>query len=154
MSTPRALARPVGVPLAHRLAARAVLPLTFLLARMKPRRIAAVLGFLRRGAVPASTARAKAARDAVCAVSLSCAGPQGCLPRSLGATLVCRLWGEWPTWCTGVRVVPPFAAHAWIEADGRPVDERVPGDYFSRLLAVAPVGMRTPGGETPFRETP
>ena len=39
---------------------------------------------------------------------------------------------------TGVRVVPPFTAHAWIEADGHLVDEGVPDDYFTRLITVAP----------------
>ncbi len=74
----------------------------------------------------------------MCAVSLRCAGPKGCLPRSLGAALVCRLSGTWPAWCTGVSMVPPFTAHAWIEADGRPVGEGVPDDYFTRLMTVAP----------------
>ncbi len=78
----------------------------------------------------------------MCAASLRCAGPMGCLPRSLGTALLCRLRGTWPTWCTGVRVVPPFAAHAWVEVDGRPVHEGVPDDYFSRLITVAPVRRR------------
>ncbi|GAA2718590.1 MULTISPECIES: lasso peptide biosynthesis B2 protein [Streptomyces] len=138
MSTPSALTRPTDVPLGRRLGARAVLPAALLLARLRPHRIRAVLTLLRRGATPATADRAQAARDALCAVSLHCAGPQGCLPRSLGAALLCRLWGVWPTWCTGARVVPPFAAHAWIEAEGRPVGEGVPDDYFSRLLTVPP----------------
>lgn len=138
MTTPSALERPSGVPFARRLAARAVLLPAVALSLLPPRRIRAVLGLVRRGATPATAAQAKNARDAMCAVSLRCAGPKGCLPRSLGAALVCRLSGTWPTWCTGVRVVPPFTAHAWIEADGRPVDEDVPDDYFTRLMTVAP----------------
>lgn len=98
-----------------------------------------MLGMARRGAEPASVAQAQDAREAMCAVSLRCAGPRGCLPRSVGAALLCRLGGSWPTWCTGVRAVPPFAAHAWIEVEGRPVDEGVPDDYFTRLMTVAPV---------------
>ncbi|MGW0559883.1 lasso peptide biosynthesis B2 protein [Streptomyces sp. NPDC003016] len=137
MTTPSALERPSGVPFARRLAARAVLLPAVALSLLPPRRIRAVLGLVRRGATPATAAQAKNARDAMCAVSLRCAGPKGCLPRSLGAALVCRLSGTWPTWCTGVRVVPPFTAHAWIEADGRPVDEDVPDDYFTRLMTVA-----------------
>ncbi|MGW2184489.1 lasso peptide biosynthesis B2 protein [Streptomyces sp. NPDC001719] len=144
MSTPSALARPVGVPLGHRLAARAVLPSALLLARLSPRRVRALLAVLRRGAAPAGRGRAQAARDAVCAVSLYCAGPRGCLPRSVAAALLCRVWGVWPTWCAGVRVVPPFAAHAWIEAEGRPVGEGVPDNYFSRLLTVEPAGRDAP----------
>ncbi|MFK8844144.1 lasso peptide biosynthesis B2 protein [Streptomyces sp. Ac-502] len=139
MTTPSALDRPTGVPLARRLAARLVLVPAVALSFLPPRRLRAVLGLVRRGAVPASATQAKHARDAMCAVSLRCAGPRGCLPRSLGAALLCRLGGSWPTWCTGVRVVPPFTAHAWIEVAGRPVDEGVPDDYFARLVTVAPV---------------
>ncbi|WNM32638.1 lasso peptide biosynthesis B2 protein [Streptomyces sp. Li-HN-5-11] len=136
MTTPSALERPTGVPPARRLAALLVLLPAFALALLPPRRIRAVLGLLRRGAAPATAAQAQNARDAMCAVSLTCAGPKGCLPRSLGAALLCRLGGTWPTWCTGVRVVPPFTAHAWIEAQGRPVGEGVPDGYFARLVAV------------------
>ncbi|MFE6526423.1 lasso peptide biosynthesis B2 protein [Streptomyces sp. NPDC057794] len=142
MTTPSALERPTGVPFTRRLAARLVLLPTLALSLLPPRRIRAVLAVLRRGAVPATAAQALNARNALCAVSLRCAGPKGCLPRSLGAVLLCRLGGTWPTWCTGVRVVPPFTAHAWIEADGRPVDEGVPDDYFARLISV-PAARRT-----------
>lgn len=138
MTTPSALVRPVGVPLALRLAARIALIPAGLLSFLPPRRIRAVLDVVRHGAAPASAAHAKAARDAVCAVSLFCAGPRGCLPRSLATALLCRLGGTWPTWCTGVRVVPPFTAHAWVEVDGRLVDEGVPDDYFTRLITVHP----------------
>ncbi|MFD5268944.1 lasso peptide biosynthesis B2 protein [Streptomyces sp. NPDC058335] len=137
MTTPSALERPTGVPFARRLAARLVLLPALVLSLLPPRRIRAVLERARRGARPATVAQATTARDAMCAVSLRCAGPKGCLPRSLGAALLCRLTGSWPTWCTGVRVVPPFTAHAWIEADGRPVGEGVPDDYFTRLITVA-----------------
>ncbi|MFF1377798.1 lasso peptide biosynthesis B2 protein [Streptomyces sp. NPDC058308] len=139
MTTPSALERPSGVPFGRRMAARVVLLPAVALSLLPPRRIRALLDVARRGARPATAAQAKDARDAMCAVSLRCAGPKGCLPRSLGAALLCRLGGSWPTWCTGVRVVPPFTAHAWIEADGRPVDEGVPDDYFTRLIAVAPM---------------
>ncbi|MGW4751673.1 lasso peptide biosynthesis B2 protein [Streptomyces chartreusis] len=138
MTTPSALERPTGVPLGRRLAARLVLLPTVALALLPPRRMRTVLGVLRRGAAPATAAQARQARDAMCAVSLRCTGPKGCLPRSLGAALLCRLRGTWPTWCTGVRVVPPFTAHAWIEAEGRPVGEDVPDGYFARLIAVEP----------------
>ncbi|MEV5356946.1 lasso peptide biosynthesis B2 protein [Streptomyces sp. NPDC093516] len=136
MTTPSALERPTGVPFARRVAARAVLLPALALSLLPPRRIRAVLALLRRGAAPATAAQARDARDALCAVSLRCAGPKGCLPRSLGAVLLCRLGGTWPTWCTGVRVVPPFTAHAWIEAEGRAVGEGVPDDYFARLITV------------------
>ncbi|MBL1083895.1 lasso peptide biosynthesis B2 protein [Streptomyces actinomycinicus] len=143
MTTPSALQRPGGVPLSRRLAARLVLLPAVALALLPPRRIRVVLGVLRRGAGPATVAQAQEARDALCAASLHCAGPKGCLPRSLGAALLCRLGGTWPTWCTGVRVVPPFTAHAWIEADGRPVGEGVPEGYFARLVSVGPLPRPT-----------
>ncbi|MFI8231159.1 lasso peptide biosynthesis B2 protein [Streptomyces sp. NPDC085900] len=143
MTTPSALERPGAVPLSRRLAARLVLLPAVALALLPPRRIRTVLGILRRGARPATAARAQDARDAMCAASLHCAGPKGCLPRSLGAALLCRLGGTWPTWCTGVRVVPPFTAHAWIEAEGHPVGEGVPEGYFARLVAVGPVSRST-----------
>ncbi|MEU3255155.1 lasso peptide biosynthesis B2 protein [Streptomyces sp. NPDC006997] len=139
MTTPSALQRPDDVPLRRRMAARLVLLPALALSLLPPRHIRAVLEVARRGAVPADGVRAQDARDALCAVSLRCAGPKGCLPRSLGAALLCRLGGTWPTWCTGVRVVPPFTAHAWIEAEGRPVGEGAPDDYFARLVTVAPV---------------
>ncbi|RSS83790.1 lasso peptide biosynthesis B2 protein [Streptomyces sp. WAC06614] len=138
MTTPSALERPVGVPFAWRMGARLVLLPAVVLSLLPPRRIRAVLDLARRGATPATAAQAENARGAMCAVSLRCAGPKGCLPRSLGAALLCRLSGTWPTWCTGVRVVPPFTAHAWIEVEGRPVAEGVPDDYFTRLVTVAP----------------
>ncbi|MFJ1977387.1 lasso peptide biosynthesis B2 protein [Streptomyces albogriseolus] len=138
MTTPSALERPTGVPLGLRLAARLVLVPAALLALLPPRRIRAVLRVLRRGAAPATVVQAQAARDALCAVSLRCTGPKGCLPRSLGAALLCRLRGTWPTWCAGVRVVPPFTAHAWIEAEGSLVGEGVPDGYFARLVTVEP----------------
>ncbi|UQA92319.1 lasso peptide biosynthesis B2 protein [Streptomyces halobius] len=143
MTTPSALTRPTGVPLARRLVARLVFIAAVLLSFLPPRRIRAVLEAVRHGAAPASAAQAKSARDAMCAVSLLCAGPRGCLPRSLGTALLCRLGGTWPTWCTGVGKVPPFMAHAWVEIDGRLVGEGVPDDYFNRLLTVPPVRRAT-----------
>ena len=138
MTTPSALERPTGVPFGQRLAARLVLAPATVLALLPPRRTRAVRRVRGRGAAPATAVRAQGARDALCAVSLRCTGPKGCLPRSLGAALLCRLHGTWPTWCAGVRVVPPFTAHAWIEAEGHPVGEGVPDGYFARLVSVEP----------------
>ncbi|MGW7790204.1 lasso peptide biosynthesis B2 protein [Streptomyces tricolor] len=143
MTTPSALERPAGVPLTRRLTARLVLLPALAVALLPPRHIRTVLGVLRRGAAPATQAQARRARDAMCAASLRCAGPKGCLPRSLGAALLCRLGGTWPTWCTGVRVTPPFTAHAWIEVEGRPIGEGVPHHYFARLVAVEPLPRPT-----------
>ncbi|GGM56334.1 hypothetical protein GCM10012275_29290 [Longimycelium tulufanense] len=138
MTTPGALNRPGGLRLGTRLRARTAVTAAKLLALLPPRRIRTVLHLLRRGARPATAAETQRARDAAEAVSLSCAGPRGCLPRSLATTLLCRWSGYWPTWCVGVRIVPPFGAHAWVEADGELVGEQVPATYFSRLITVPP----------------
>ncbi|TDQ48492.1 lasso peptide biosynthesis B2 protein [Actinorugispora endophytica] len=121
---------------AANLTARCAVGLARVLSGGSPARIRSVLERLRRGAAPATYAQAKAARDAVLAVSLRCAGPEACLPRSLAVALVCRSRGVWATWCVGVPRRPPFGAHAWVEADGLPVEEGVGPDHYSRLFAV------------------
>ncbi|MBG0816447.1 lasso peptide biosynthesis B2 protein [Planomonospora sp. ID82291] len=138
MTVPSALERPCGVPFIRRMTARIAVAAAFALSLLPPGRLRAVLALLSRGAGPARYVHAKAARDAVLAVSLTCLGSHGCLPRSLATALLCRIWGVWPTWCAGVRTRPPFAAHAWVEADGRPVDEAAPPGYLSPLITVAP----------------
>lgn len=136
MTTPSSLSRPIGVPLGRRIAARLAVALATPLVKLKPRRLRQVLGVVQRGARPAGYDRAKEARDAVLAVSLRCLGPQGCLPRSVAVVLLCRMSGTWPKWCAGVRIMPPFGAHAWVEADGVPVDENLPAQYFRPLMTV------------------
>ncbi|WP_435372371.1 lasso peptide biosynthesis B2 protein [Streptomyces ficellus] len=137
MTSPEAVFHhPRSVPLRRRLLVRLVVGAARLLANQRPRRIRNVLGLLRRGARPATFEQAQAARDTVVAVSLACAGREGCLPRSLATTLLCRLHGRWPTWCVGARRLPPFSAHAWVEAEGVPVGEDYPADYFRPLFTV------------------
>ena len=137
MTTPEAVNhRPGSVPLPRRLLAYAVVAVARVLATRSPRRIRAVFGVLRRGARPATYEQAKAVRDTVVAVSLTCAAREGCLPRSLATVLLCRLHGSWPVWCVGARRLPPFAAHAWVEAEGAMVDEDYPPDYFRPLIRV------------------
>jgi hypothetical protein len=137
MSMPEAVFyQPRAVPLPRRIVTHLAVGAARLLATRSPRRIRTVLGRLRRGAVPATFEQAKAARDAVVAVSLHCAAREGCLARSLATVLLCRLGGQWPTWCVGARRLPPFAAHAWVEADGVMVGEDYPPDYFRILFTV------------------
>ncbi len=137
MSVPEAVFyHPGSVPLRRRIPTRLAVGAARLLATQPPRRIRIVLGRLRRGARPATFAEAKAARDNVVAVSLACAGREGCLPRSLATVLLCRVRGQWPTWCVGARRLAPFSAHAWVEADGVPVDENYPSDYFRTFFKV------------------
>jgi hypothetical protein len=107
-----------------------------ILANLSPERVRQIFSLLRRGSRPASLQYAAGARRTIEAVSLRCAGTKGCLPRSLAITLLCRLGGRWPTWCLGVRRLPPFGAHAWVEADGEPVGEEHPADYFRTFYTV------------------
>jgi hypothetical protein len=137
MTLPEAISyQPRSVRMRRRAAARLAVGAARLLATQSPRRIRTVLGCMRRGAQPATFEQAKVARDTVVAVSLTCAAREGCLARSLATVLLCRLGGYWPTWCVGSRRLPPFAAHAWIEADGVMVGENYPHDYFRTLFTV------------------
>lgn len=71
-------------------------------------------------------------------VSPDAAGRYGCLMRSVATALLSRRYGAWTTWCVGVRTELPFAAHAWVEADGRLVGEAGDMTTFSRLIVVGP----------------
>jgi hypothetical protein len=138
MSMPEAVFyQPRSVPFPRRALTYLMVGAARLLATQSPRRIRTVLGWLRRGAKPATFEQAKAAWDTVVAVSLVCAAREGCLARSLATILLCRLHGQWPTWCVGARRLPPFAAHAWVEADGIMVGEEYPPDYFRTLFTVS-----------------
>ncbi|MFI6040786.1 lasso peptide biosynthesis B2 protein [Nocardia sp. NPDC051321] len=134
---------PRAVPLGLRTRTRVAVLIARWLARRSPTRIRRTLELLRRGARPATTEQAAAARNAVVLVSLACAGREGCLPRSLATTLLCRTQGTWPTWCVGVRQLPPFCAHAWVEADGTMIGEDYPADYFRTFFTVP--ATPTPG---------
>ncbi len=125
-------------PLRLRLLARAAVGIARIVERRPPKSIKALLTRASAGAAPATYAQASAARQAVLAVSVRCTG-EGCLQRSIATALLCRFRGVWPTWRTGVRV-DPFAAHAWVEAEGVPVDEPHPADTYRPLLTVAPHG--------------
>jgi hypothetical protein len=127
---------PSAVPWRQRIVTRLAVGLARLLATRSPREIRKVLSVLRRGARPATLEQARAVRDRVITVSLACAGHEGCLPRSLATVLLCRAHGSWPTWCVGVRRLEPFGAHAWVEAEGVPVNEDYPPDYFRTLFTV------------------
>ncbi len=153
MSVPVTLEHQHRLPLHHRVLALLTVGAARPLARLRPRRLRAVLEFARRGARPASPQQALAARQAVVAVSLRCAG-KGCLQRSIAAALYCRAHGSWPTWCTGVRT-QPFGAHAWIQVDDQPIGELHPAGHYRTLLAIPPtppshkrLARRDPGRRT------
>jgi hypothetical protein len=138
MSMPEAVFyQPRSVPVPRRIVTYLAVGAARLLATQSPRRIRTGLEWVRRGAKPATVEQAKAARDAVVAVSLYCAAREGCVARSLATVLLCRLHGQWPAWCVGARRLPPFAAHAWVEAGGVMVgEEEYPPDYFRTLFTV------------------
>ncbi|KOU36430.1 lasso peptide biosynthesis B2 protein [Streptomyces sp. WM6378] len=119
-----------------------------LIVTLKPHRIRRVLSMVRRGAAPATTSEALAAREAVVTLSARCAG-EGCLQRSVATALLCRMRGVWPDWCTGVRTAP-FRAHAWVEADGLPVGEPRRGE-FHRMMVVPVLPPKEPAGKAALR---
>ncbi|WP_226360838.1 lasso peptide biosynthesis B2 protein [Pseudonocardia sp. ICBG1142] len=116
------------------LLARMCIAMAYLLSRLKPEYIARFLHLMRKGARPASYPEAAAARASVISNSIYCAG-EGCLPRSLATVLVCRAKGSWPTWVVGARL-EPFLAHAWVEAEGIPVEENFASGFYAALLTV------------------
>jgi Transglutaminase-like superfamily len=136
MTQPQTVQRGSRLPLRQRPAALIAVGVARILANLPPRRIRVVLTVLRRGAAPATYQQAKDARDAVLSVSVRCSG-RYCLQRSLATTLLCRIHGVWPTWCTGVRTAP-FVAHAWVEADSEAVGEPGGTDYYRLLIAIPP----------------
>ncbi|MGC0376707.1 lasso peptide biosynthesis B2 protein [Streptomyces sp. SAI-229] len=136
MSIPVLPTDPVAVPLRQRLVTRAAVAVARVLARQQPRRIRAVLLRVRRGARPATVAEASLARDTVLTVSPRCCGSRACLVRSIATALLCRTRSVWPTWCVGVLKAPPFAAHAWVEAEGEMVDEATDAAYYTRLITI------------------
>jgi hypothetical protein len=136
MSTLQTLLPGVALGRRRSVAAHLCVGLSFLLARLQPDRLAAMMELFRAYARPATYAEALSARQAIVTVSLMCSG-EGCLQRSIATTLLCRLGGAWPTWCVGAQV-DPFLAHAWVEAEGRAVDEVVNTGNLGKLVTVAP----------------
>ncbi|MFL6120504.1 lasso peptide biosynthesis B2 protein [Actinophytocola sp.] len=127
----------------NRLVVHGIVLVARILARCSPRVLTRVLGRVRLGARPAGYHQAAEARAMVTVVSARCRSPRGCLPRSIATALLCRTTGSWPTWCVGVRVTPPFGAHAWVNAEGRDVEEPYPDGYHRVLLRVPPTSTTT-----------
>ncbi|MBZ4318585.1 lasso peptide biosynthesis B2 protein [Streptomyces huiliensis] len=142
MSTPEALAVRDALPFRRKLLVAPVVLLARGLARLPPRHLRAVMTAIRGDAPAAGAEQALRARRDVTSTSLYCAG-EGCLPRSIATALLCRVRGCWPTWCVGARL-EPFLAHAWVEAEGRPVGEPFEDGYLGTLFSVAPVATVTP----------
>lgn len=142
-------ANPAGVagrgslPPTRWLTAMLVVTVARALSHLPPKHLSTVLRVARRGARPASYEQAYVACTTVVRASRRCAG-DGCLPRSIAAALLCRLGGAWPTWRIGV-LTSPLAAHAWIEAEDRLVDEPQGSELFRPLMTVGPPPAASPG---------
>lgn len=132
------------VGIRDRIAVKTAVAVGRLLAHAPPRTLRAVLGTAARGALPASYAQARAARDTVLTVDAFTRGGSACLPRSIATALICRSRGVWPSWCVGVLATPPFTAHAWVAAEDRIVDEPMGSDDFSTLFSVSASTDRAP----------
>lgn len=125
-----------GARWTDRVRTRAAILAALLLARLSPRRLRRVLQLMAGQAKPATYQQTEQYYRAVASASPHCAGWQGCLPRSVAVGLLCRRKGSWPTWNIGVRSTPPFAAHAWLEAEGRIVAEPGTPDAYRSLMRV------------------
>ncbi|MQS37332.1 lasso peptide biosynthesis B2 protein [Streptomyces katsurahamanus] len=139
MTTPAVAEQAPRLPLRRQIAPRCAAGAARLLVKLPPARLQRVLRVVSRGSRPVAYADAARARQSVVSVSTRCAG-LGCLQRSVATVLLCRARGRWADWCTGFRT-KPFGAHAWVEVDGRPVDEPGELSVFQTVLAV-----RSPGG--------
>jgi hypothetical protein len=139
VSEPQLILRPSAkLAWRRRAAAMAAVMVAKVVSFLPPHSLKRLLDRLAQSARPANYDEAAAAREAVNAVSLACRAREGCLPRSIATAVLCRMRGAWPSWRTGVRRLPPFEAHAWVEADGRMVAEPYPPDYFVPLIVVSP----------------
>ncbi|MFI2485542.1 lasso peptide biosynthesis B2 protein [Promicromonospora kroppenstedtii] len=65
-------------------------------------------------------------------------GRAACLEISLTTTWLAALRGRAVVWCHGVQV-HPYTFHAWVEADGVPVDEPATTPSFLRTMTIPPV---------------
>jgi hypothetical protein len=134
VTTPAVSEQAPRLPWHRQLGPRCAAGAARLLVRLPPARLHRVLRVVSKGSRPAGYAEVARARRSVVSVSTRCAG-LGCLQRSVATVLLCRTHGRWADWCTGFRT-EPFGAHAWVEADGRPVDEPGQLSVFHTVLAV------------------
>ncbi|SFK76686.1 Transglutaminase-like superfamily protein [Streptomyces pini] len=128
---------------------RTAVAAALVLSRLRPGRLRRVLTRISRGARPAGYEETLRVYEAVVATSRRCAGWYGCLPRSVAIALACRMSGEWPDWCAGVRSAPPFSAHAWVRAGGRAVGEQEPDGLRPLMTVTVGKGDGGDSGEGP-----
>lgn len=127
------LLRPsVKVSPGDRYVAMVAVPIARVLVLLRPYQLLWVIRAMQRGVQPASIDGAQASWSAVVGTSAVCAGRDACLQRSVAVVVHCRLRRRRIGWCLGVRSESPFGAHAWVEAEGRPVEE----DFGPSALAM------------------
>lgn len=124
------------VRLGTRMQINALVLLARVIRRRSPQELRRFLRAISHGTRPATYTEARTARDQILSASPPCRGRSACLIRSLTVAMLCRARGVWPTWCVGVLVTPPFAAHAWVEADGRLVGEALETHDLRTLVRV------------------
>lgn len=125
MTTPMALpADPSRRPrLPHRLLGALGFWSAVLLLRFPLKYSVKTLAALKRRTRPASVPEAADAVAAARAAARRFPGRAACLELSLAAALTGILMRRAVDWCIGVRLMP-YAAHAWVEAEGTPVGEQ------------------------------
>ncbi|MEU6073913.1 lasso peptide biosynthesis B2 protein [Micromonospora sp. NPDC047074] len=134
---------PVKVPVMTRLAIRAVVRVARVVSKQKPARLRRFLTAASRGSRPGTYTDVSRARNEILTVSTTCRGSSACLIRSTAVVLLCRLRGSWADWCVGVMAEPPFQAHAWVEAEGRIVDEVAGRGELRKLFRVERPNLTT-----------
>lgn len=110
--------------------------------RKPPQTLRRLTARIAQGVRPATYDQAKRARDEILTYSALCRGNRACLTRSIAVALLCRLRGHWPTWAVGVVTIPPFAAHAWVEAEDQIVDEPLTREDFRAFFKVTAEARR------------
>ena len=123
---------PVGAA-GRRAVAYAAVGAARLLATQPPRRIRAVLGQLRRGRRRLRARQGGPGHGGGGEPALR--GPGGLRRPVAGHRAALPAGGQWPTWCVGARRMPPFGAHAWVEAEGGCGEDYLP-DYFRTFFTV------------------
>lgn len=106
----------------QRLVGTVCLVFASVLLRLPFRVVIRTVALLGHGAASAGPADGQIAVAAVRHAARWFPGRAACLETSLGAVLAARIYGRRLDWCIGARQLP-YAAHAWVEAEGQPIDE-------------------------------
>lgn len=137
MSVTMAAPHVVRTPRSESALAFLVLVLVIAVLRLLPLRVALVAtSYLNvRGREPATSDEAHALVRTARRAAAWWPGRAACLEISLTATWLAVLRGRAVEWCHGVQV-HPYTFHAWVQADGVPVDEPVTTSSFLRTMTI------------------